>query len=172
MPPQPFTTLKQGKEGEAVFWLQMKLKELGYYAGAVTGQYLTGTKKAVKAFQKASGIYPTGDADEKTLRSIYADVLITATPAPTSTPAPTPAPTTAPATVPKATPTATVKASPASLSTATAVLKPTATKVPAITTTPIATHAPSASPTVTQAVSTPAPRRHISPPYEPRLIPR
>ena len=108
-PPQPFRSLKHGKEGEDVFWLQMKLKELGYYAGAVTGQYLTGTQKAVKAYQKANGIYPSGIADEKTLLSIYAQVLATPSPAPSATPtaAPTVAPTPAP------TPSPTVTATPA-----------------------------------------------------------
>jgi len=102
-PPQPFRSLKHGKEGEDVFWLQMKLKELGYYAGAVTGQYLTGTQKAVKAYQKANGIYPSGTADEKTLLSIYAQVLATPSPTPSATPtaaptvAPTPTPTPSPA---------------------------------------------------------------------------
>lgn len=97
MPPQPFTKLKKGSQGEAVFWLQMKLKELGYYEGTVTGTYLNGTRNAVKAYQRANDIYPSGDADEKTLTAIYADVLATATPTPTPSPTPTATPTAAPA---------------------------------------------------------------------------
>ena len=85
-PPEPYRTLKRQKEGADVYWLQRKLKELGYYNGAVTGQYLTGTYKAVKAYQKANGIYPSGDADEKTQQSIYANVTTTVTPAPAATP--------------------------------------------------------------------------------------
>ncbi len=93
MPPQPFRTLKKGSEGEDVFWLQKKLTELGYYNGAVTGTFLGGTQKAVKAFQKANSIYASGEANEKTLTALYADVLFTPTPAPTFTPTPTPSPT-------------------------------------------------------------------------------
>jgi len=107
-PPQPFRTLKKGKEGEDVFWLQMKLKELGYYTGTVTGTFLAGTQKAVKAYQKANGIYPNGEANEKTLQSIYADVLATATPnaevTPTPTFSPSPTPTKAPTATPSPTP--------------------------------------------------------------------
>ena len=104
-PPQPFEKLKKGTESEAVYWLQCRLKELGYYTGTITGGYYSGTQKAVKAFQKANGIYPTGTADVETLEAIYADVLdaqatppVTPTPEPTPepTPSPTPSPTTEP----------------------------------------------------------------------------
>ena len=104
-PPQPFEKLKKGAESEAVYWLQCRLKELGYYSGTVTGGYYSGTQKAVKAFQKANGIYATGTADVETLEAIYADVLdpqatppVTPTPEPTPEPTPslTPAPTTEP----------------------------------------------------------------------------
>ena len=92
-PPQPFENLKKGSQGEAVYWLQSRLKELGYYGGTVTGTYLSGTQKAVKAFQKANGIYATGNADVETLEAIYADVMTPdATPPLTPTPAPTPEP--------------------------------------------------------------------------------
>lgn len=105
MPSQPFEKLKKGEESEAVYWLQCRLKELGYYSGTVTGGYYSGTQKAVKAFQKANGIYATGTADVETLEAIYADVMdpqatppVTPTPEPTPepTPSPTPAPTTEP----------------------------------------------------------------------------
>ena len=58
-----------------MYWLQCRLKELGYYTGTITGGYYSGTQKAVKAFQKANGIYATGTADVETLEAIYADVL-------------------------------------------------------------------------------------------------
>lgn len=91
MPPQPFRKLKKGMEGEDVYWLQKKLQELGYYTGTVTGGYYSGTASAVKAYQKANKISTTGVADERTLESIYADVLAANTPTPV--PNPTPAPT-------------------------------------------------------------------------------
>ena len=74
-----------------MYWLQKKLQELGYYTGTVTGGYYSGTASAVKAYQKANKISATGVADERTLESIYADVLAANTPTPV--PNPTPAPT-------------------------------------------------------------------------------
>ena len=97
-PPQPFRKLKKGMEGEDVYWLQCKLKELGYYSGTITGGYYSGTAAAVKAYQKDHKISTTGTADERTLESIYGDVLSTEQPAaePVSTPQPAPAPSAAP----------------------------------------------------------------------------
>lgn len=92
LPPQPFRDLSTGKTGEDVYWLQMKLKELGYYTGTVTGGYYSGTAAAVKAFQKSNGLSADGKAGKKTLNILYADVLNTPTPVPTATPAPTPEP--------------------------------------------------------------------------------
>lgn len=106
----PYTnlkTMKKNAKGEDVFWLQSKLKELGYYSGHIGGVYLDGTVKAVKAFQKDHGLSQTGTADEKTLRLIYREELATPTPAPTVTPSPTPSPTPtlAPTPTPSPTPT-------------------------------------------------------------------
>ena len=90
MPPQPFRKLKKGSSGEDVYWLQMKLSELGYYTGTVTGSYYSGTASAVKKFQKDNGIYASGEANAKTQEALYAEVLAanTPTPEPTSAPAP------------------------------------------------------------------------------------
>ncbi len=95
----PYTdlkTMKKNSKGEDVFWLQSKLKELGYYSGHIGGVYLDGTVKAVKAFQKDHGLSQNGTADEKTLRLIYQEELATPTPTPTATPSPTPTPTPSP----------------------------------------------------------------------------
>ena len=89
-PPMPFRTLKKGVKGEDVYWLQMKLTELGYYKGTVTGGYYGGTINAVKAYQKDHGLKADGIAGKTTQNDIYADVLATPTPVPTSTPAPGP----------------------------------------------------------------------------------
>ncbi len=91
-PPTPFRNLSRGKKGEDVYWLQMKLKEMGYYAGTVTGGYYGGTQKAVKAFQKDSGLTADGVAGTKTQTVLYQEVLPTATPAPSPASIPTPAP--------------------------------------------------------------------------------
>ncbi len=87
-PPMPFRSLGSGDKGADVYWLQMKLKELGYYAGTVTGGYYGGTQKAVKAYQKAMGLTADGVAGVKTQNLLYADVL--PSPTPEMIPAPTP----------------------------------------------------------------------------------
>ena len=58
---------KFGSQGEEVRRIQKKLKELGYYNGAIDGVYGSATKKAVIAFQKNCGITADGIAGSKTL---------------------------------------------------------------------------------------------------------
>ena len=97
MPPQPFRKLQKSAAGEDVYWLQMKLKELGYYHGAIaTGTYLTGTIAAVKAFQKDHDLSVDGIAGLDTLSLIYEDVLNPQTPAPAVSPTPAPSPSSTP----------------------------------------------------------------------------
>ncbi len=101
MPPQPFRALKKNSKGEDVYWLQMKLKELGYYTGYMaTGTYLDGTQKAVKAFQKDHDLGMDGVAGVKTLNAIYDDVLNPQTPTPPVTDSPTPVVTSTPTLAP------------------------------------------------------------------------
>ena len=64
------STLKKGSSGTSVKNLQIKLKELGYYSGAVDGDYGNGTEKAVKKFQKAKGLSADGVAGPATLKAI------------------------------------------------------------------------------------------------------
>lgn len=94
LPPMPFTTLERGVESEAVYWLQCKLTELGYYAGSITGGYYAGTVEAVKAFQRDYGLSVDGKAGKQTLAKLYEAVLATPEPSleptPTLTPLPTP----------------------------------------------------------------------------------
>ncbi|MFH1513304.1 MAG: peptidoglycan-binding protein, partial [Bacillota bacterium] len=93
LPPMPFRSLQKNSTGEDVYWLQMKLKELGYYQGALaTGTYLDGTVKAVKAFQRDHGLDPDGVAGTRTLNVLYDAVLNPQTPPPTAAYSPTPAP--------------------------------------------------------------------------------
>ncbi len=82
-------TLSVGKEGEDVYWLQMKLKELGFYNGTVTGQYREGTKAAVKAYQRARGLSADGTAGKVTLQTLYDEVNRAAATAATATLPPT-----------------------------------------------------------------------------------
>ncbi len=91
VPDWEITALRKGSSGEAVYWLQMKLKEWGYYTGTVTGTYLDGTANAVKAFQRASGIGVDGTASKFVIQKIYERVIEeNATPAPTEVPTPVP----------------------------------------------------------------------------------
>lgn len=96
-PPQPLRELKKGDESEAVWWLQKKLTELGYYTGKCTGKYLSGTAAAVKAFQSDHGLKASGTATVSTLETLYAAELATVAPAPTPTPTPTATPAPIPA---------------------------------------------------------------------------
>ena len=85
-----------GKEGQDVYWLQMKLKEMGFYKGTVTGQYREGTEKAVAAYQRSRGLGADGVAGKYTLNTLYNEVRqanATATPAPAPTLTPSPLPT-------------------------------------------------------------------------------
>ena len=103
--PYELKALKKNSSGEEVFWLQSKLKELGYYNGHIGGVYLDGTVNAVKAFQKANRLEQTGSADLATLRALYREELATPTPAPTATPSPTPTAPPTPSPTPTASPT-------------------------------------------------------------------
>ena len=89
-PPAEPRNMKVGVEGEDVYWLQMKLKELGFYTGTVTGQYREGTKAAVKAYQIANKLGSSGNADKKTLQHLYEQTTLTTTPAPTPLPTDSP----------------------------------------------------------------------------------
>ncbi|MBQ9252028.1 MAG: peptidoglycan-binding protein [Clostridia bacterium] len=50
--------------------IQKKLKSLGYYSGSIDGDYGSGTKKAVIAFQKANGLKQTGNVNSATLEKL------------------------------------------------------------------------------------------------------
>ena len=87
--------LQEKAENEAVYWVQRTLKDLGYYDTKCTGKMLKKTSNAVKAFQKAQGLYPSGTVDQK-LIDLMAEVAGGSaetnagrnTPEPMATPAP------------------------------------------------------------------------------------
>ena len=111
--PTEYRTLSRGKKGEDVFMVQMRLRELGYYSGTVTGGYYGGTIDAVTAFQRDHGLSVDGAAGKQTQALLF-DPSLDLTPAPTSTPAPTatPAPLPTATAKPTATPTAVPTAQP------------------------------------------------------------
>ncbi|HOQ64051.1 MAG TPA: peptidoglycan-binding protein, partial [Clostridia bacterium] len=65
--------LRYGDKGEDVKLLQTRLKDLRYYNGPVTGNYLELTRKAVRAVQEAYGLEATGDANLSLQEIIYGD---------------------------------------------------------------------------------------------------
>lgn len=69
--------LRLGCTGEDVRLLQMRLTELGYYTGKLSGTYLPATQDAVYTFQLCSGELPTGSADVDTLTLLYSDNALT-----------------------------------------------------------------------------------------------
>ena len=60
-------------KGEVVGRIQKRLYELGYSDQDITEYYGPFTRDAVKAFQKALGVLPTGIADEATQKALFAD---------------------------------------------------------------------------------------------------
>ena len=87
-------TMRKGNTGDAVTALQERLKELGYYAGELSGTYDDATVKAVKAFQKKTGLTADGIAGRDTQDALASGGALkadeTLTPAPTATPTPAP----------------------------------------------------------------------------------
>lgn len=125
--PREYRTLYRGRRGEDVFMLQMRLHELGYYNGSITGGYYGGTIKAVEAFQRDHGLTVDGAAGEKTQALLFSSsvgplpeetvvsgdaaaaadtpvptLVPTATPLPETTPLPAAAPMLVPEYVPRA----------------------------------------------------------------------
>ncbi len=83
--PPEYRRLKSGSQGEDVTWLQMTLKELGYFDSTVTSHYGPLTASAVKKFQRANGLNADGVLGEKTYNKLYEKQLAaaaTATPVP------------------------------------------------------------------------------------------
>ena len=60
-------TCEPGDTGEGVKKVQRRLKKLGYYDGSIDGDYGSGTKAAVKSFQKKNGLNVTGRVNKNTL---------------------------------------------------------------------------------------------------------
>ena len=110
--PTEYRTLSRGKTGADVFMVQMRLTELGYYHGTVTGGYYGGTIAAVEAFQRDYGLTVDGAAGKQTQALLFSEAL-DPTPEPTATPSPTPSPTATAAPTPTPSPRATGTPTPA-----------------------------------------------------------
>lgn len=60
------TAVKLHTVGQEVVFVQLKLKDLGYYQGRSDGKFGTETDRALKDFQTIKGLEPTGIVDIKT----------------------------------------------------------------------------------------------------------
>ncbi|MGN1235118.1 MAG: spore cortex-lytic enzyme [Christensenellaceae bacterium] len=67
---QPAAVLRQGSTGAEVKEVQRRLKEWGYYTGAVDGIYGAGTLQAVKLFQQKNGLNPDGIVGKATYAAL------------------------------------------------------------------------------------------------------
>ena len=89
-PTQTPSVLSKGDKGETVKSMQQRLKELGFYAGDVDGDFGGGTQEAVRLFQNQHGLLVDGIAADQTLSALYSDaakrVVVTPTPDPASLP--------------------------------------------------------------------------------------
>lgn len=67
---QPAAIIRQGSSGTEVKTMQKKLKNWGYYNGAVDGIFGAQTKKAVMDFQRKNGLAADGVVGPKTLAAL------------------------------------------------------------------------------------------------------
>ncbi len=82
--------IRTGTTGESVTRLQERLQALGYYNGAVDGQFGPGTHSAVTLFQQQHGLTADGVVGPATSAMLFSDqahaVIVTPTPSPAPTP--------------------------------------------------------------------------------------
>lgn len=63
---------KTGATGDAVRAVQVRLRQLAWYSGAITGTYDAQTVSGVKGFQAKRGFPVTGEVDQRTLDKLVA----------------------------------------------------------------------------------------------------
>lgn len=68
--PMAYAVSQYGSNGEEVKQIQTKLKNWGYYSGAIDGIYGSGTYEAVKKFQQNNGLAADGIAGSQTLAAL------------------------------------------------------------------------------------------------------
>jgi peptidoglycan hydrolase-like protein with peptidoglycan-binding domain len=72
--PSETTTLKRGDSGAEVTKMQKRLKELGYISFSADGEFGSGTRDGVMAFQKNNGLKNDGVAGPTTLSLLYSSL--------------------------------------------------------------------------------------------------
>ena len=98
-----YIELRYGDTGPRVKELQSQLRRLGWFDGAIGGNFGSQTLSAVKAFQRDQGMKQTGIATVNLQQLLFG--LRPATPPPRPTPKPTPKPTLKPTLMPTPKPT-------------------------------------------------------------------
>ena len=66
----PIYTYNNLLPDQVIVNVQNALKELGYYAGDITGSLGASTRRALTAYQQDYGLYVTGVVDEPTVRAL------------------------------------------------------------------------------------------------------
>jgi len=90
--PIPNPSIREGGKGEAVFRLQNRLKELGYYAGELNSVFDKETIAAYKLFEGRNGLTADGEVSAEDQQVLYGATAIDASVQVTPTPEPTIAP--------------------------------------------------------------------------------
>ena len=80
----PTRTLREGSTGEDVKSVQRRLMSLGYYTGAVDGNYGSSTVAAVAAFQLRNNLSADGVAGNRTYKKLYSSSALAAISTPTA----------------------------------------------------------------------------------------
>ena len=68
-----YTEMSKGAKGDEVKTLQARLKELGFYASTIDGDYGNGTVNAIKAFEDYNGLEQTGIASPELQAFLYSE---------------------------------------------------------------------------------------------------
>ena len=66
-----YITLRRGDENSRVSDLQIRLRDLGYYSGSISGYFGSTTEKAVKLFQRRVDLNVTGVATVRTQQLLF-----------------------------------------------------------------------------------------------------
>ena len=77
--PTPAPDMQLGHSGKKVTALQQRLFSLGFYAGSITGRYQATTEAAVREYQLACGLEPTGQANAALQSRIATDDTVIGT---------------------------------------------------------------------------------------------
>ena len=151
-----FTTLRLGSRGYDVAELQGILRLLGYYTGAIDGQFQESTATAVAAFQQAAGLEPDGVVGLNTWNRLLPAPAATAA-SPAASPSATPAAPIASPAESSAAPTLSPSTTPAASPAAPTPSPATTPAVPAASLSPLPSPTPVPSPTASPTPAASAP---------------